>query len=113
MAVGLGIAATIALAFIGHFVMGLFLILGLGLGALNTWLVQRAVVAYAASEAGNKKARFTRSVFGRLGIITVLAVGAAFLDRPDGLGVFAGLSVFQMFMLGGASVPLVKQLRQS
>jgi hypothetical protein len=113
MAIAVGIVATIVLAFDGHLFMGLFLILGLGLGALNTWLVQRSVVNYAASEAGNKKARFTRSVLGRLGLITLLAVAAAFFDRPDGLGVFAGLSVFQLFMLGGASIPLFKQLRQS
>jgi len=33
--------------------------------------------------------------------------------RPDGIGVFAGLAFFQMVMLGGATVPLIKQLRQS
>lgn len=113
LASGLGVASALVLGLFGHILAGLFLCFGLGLGAINTRLVQRSVVMYSVSEAGNKKARFTRSVLLRLAGITVLAVGCALLIRPDGLGVFAGLALFQMIMLGGATVPLFKQLRQS
>lgn len=111
MASCLGVVAVLVTGLLGHVLMGLFACVGLALGALNTFLVQRAVVRYAASEAPNKKARFTRSVFGRLALITVLAVGVALLVRPDGLGVFAGLAFFQLLMIGGASVPVYKQLK--
>ena len=106
----LGVAAVIVTALFGHVLIGVFVCVGLGLGALNTHLVQRSVVRYAASEAPNKKARFARSVLGRLALITVLALGAALLVRPDGVGVFAGLAFFQLLMLGGSSVTVYKQL---
>jgi hypothetical protein len=94
-------------------VLGLFGCVGLGLGALNSWLVQRSVVRFAASRAAHKNRQFTLSVLGRLGLVTVLALACALAIRPEGLGVFAGLAAFQLLMLGGASLPLVKELRQS
>ncbi len=111
MASCVGVIAVLVTGLFGHVLMGLFACLGLALGALNTYLVQRSVIAYATSEAPNKKARFTRSVLGRLAVITVLAVGIGLLVRPDGLGVFAGLAFFQLLMVGGASVPVYKQLK--
>ncbi len=111
MASCLGVVAVLATGLLGHLLMGVFVCVGLGLGALNSRLVQRAVVAYAASGAANKKARFTRSVLSRLALITVVAVGLAVLVRPDGLGVFGGLAFFQLLMVGGASVPVYRQLK--
>jgi hypothetical protein len=110
MASCLGVAAVLVTGLFGHVLIGLFACVGLGLGALNTHMVQRSVVRYAVSEAPNKKARFARSVIGRLALITVLAVGAALLVRPDGVGVFAGLAFFQLIMIGGSSVNVYKQL---
>ncbi len=49
----------------------------------------------------------------RLGLITLLAIGLGVLVRPDGLGVFAGLAVFQIVMLIGAAVPVFRSLRPS
>jgi hypothetical protein len=108
----LGVASIVVLGLLGHVVMGLFVSLGLALGAGNTWMVQRSVVTYANSEAGNKKALFTRSVLGRLAIVTLFALGCALLDRPDGLGVFVGLAIFQMLMLGGSAVATYRQLKR-
>src|SRR5215475_11125805 len=98
MAATIGVLTLVVSGLLGH------VLVGLGLGAGNTWLVQRSVVSYANSEATNKKGRFTRSVLGRLAIITVVALGLALLVRPDGVGVLAGVAIFQMLMLGGASV---------
>jgi hypothetical protein len=111
MAACVGVVAVLVTGLLGHVLMGLFACVGLGLGALNSFMVQRAVVNFASSEAPNKKARFTRSVLARLGLITLIAVGVALLVRPDGLGVFAGLAFFQLLMVGGATVPVYKQLK--
>jgi hypothetical protein len=35
------------------------------------------------------------------------------LLRPDGLGVFLGLAVFQFVMIFVVTVPLIKELRRS
>jgi hypothetical protein len=113
MASCLGVVAVLVTGLLGHVLMGLFACVGLALGALNARMVQRSVVTYANSEFPNKKARFARSVLGRLGLITLITVVIGLLVRPDGIGVFGGLAFFQMVMLGGASVPVFKQLRQS
>jgi hypothetical protein len=105
-----GVVAIVACALLGHVFMGVFACVGLALGALNSRMVQKAVLSYGQSQAGNKKALFTRSILARLGIVTLIALGCAFFVRPDGYGVFAGLAFFQMLMVGGASVPVYRQL---
>lgn len=113
MAAVVGVAGVTVLGLLGHPVAGLLGCVGLGLGALNSRLVQRSVVRYAASGSSRRKQRFTISVFGRLALITVLAVALGLLVRPDGIGVFAGLALFQLLMIGNASFPLFKELRQT
>jgi hypothetical protein len=108
----LGAAAIVVLSIEGHPLMGVFGFLGLGLGAYNNRLLQKSVLRYAISEQVGKK-QFRRGVMGRLGLITLLAIGLAVLVRPDGLGVFVGLAVFQILMLIGAAVPVFRSLRQS
>jgi hypothetical protein len=106
----LGVAAIVVLSFEGHPLMGVFGFFGLGLGAYNNRLLQRSVLRYAVSEDVGKK-QFRRGVMGRLGLITLIAIGVGVLVRPDGLGVFVGLAVFQILMLVGAAVPVFRSLR--
>jgi peptidoglycan biosynthesis protein MviN/MurJ (putative lipid II flippase) len=106
----IGVIAVVLTALAGHVLMGVFGCLGLALGALNSRMVQRAVLSYGQSEATNKKAMFTRSILARLGLVTLVALACAYFIHPDGFGVFAGLAFFQMLMLGGASVPVYRQL---
>jgi ATP synthase I chain len=113
MAAGFGLVGLLATWLFGHPLMGLFLCVGMALGVLNSYLVQRSVLSFGASVAPNKKARFARSVLGRLMLVTVLALGCALLTRPDGLGAMAGLALFQMIMIGGATVPVLRDLRSS
>jgi peptidoglycan biosynthesis protein MviN/MurJ (putative lipid II flippase) len=110
MAACVGVLALVASALLGHILMGAFACVGLALGAMNSRMVQNAVLSYGQSQAVNKKALFTRSILARLGVVTVIALGCAYFIRPDGYGVFAGLAFFQMLMLGGASVPVYRQL---
>ena len=59
------------------------------------------------------KKRLSYGVLMRLSAITLLAFGFAFLVRPDGFGIFAGLAVFQILMLVGAALPVFRSLRPS
>jgi hypothetical protein len=52
-------------------------------------------------------------VLGRLSGITIFSIALALLLRPDGLGVFAGLAVFQILMLVGAALPVFRSMRPS
>jgi hypothetical protein len=106
----LGLLSIVVLAFYGHAFAGMFACIGLALGALNNRMLQRSVLRYAENET-IRRAQFSRKVFARLGLITAIAFGCAFLLRPDGLGVFVGLAVFQVLMLVGAAVPVFRSLR--
>ena len=112
IAAGLGAVSFVVLAPMGYPLAASFFCGGLGLGLLNTSLVQRSAARFAASGDPNKR-RFAVSVLARLSLITALAVGLALALQPEGLGVFAGLAVFQLVMIFIASVPLVRELRQS
>jgi uncharacterized protein (DUF58 family) len=112
IAAGLGAASFVVLTPMGYPLMAAFFCGGLGLGLLNTSLVQRSAARFAASAAPDKR-RFAVSVLARLTLITAIAVSLALALQPEGLGVFAGLAVFQLLMIFIASVPLVRELRQS
>jgi hypothetical protein len=112
VAAGLGLASIVVLAFLGHPLMGVFATAGLALGAVNNRLLQLSVLSYASTDS-MKKSQFTRKVLVRLSGITIVAFGLGLLVRPDGLGIFAGLAVFQVLMLTGASIPVFRSLRHS
>jgi hypothetical protein len=106
----LGVVAIVVTSMYGHPLMGVFGCVGIALGAVNNRMLQTSVIRYAASpEIGRKQ--FRHGVLGRLGLITLLALGLGLLVRPDGLGVFVGLAVFQILMLIGAAVPVFRSLR--
>jgi hypothetical protein len=113
VALPLGALALALVALVGHPVAGYFVFLGLALGALNSWLVQRSVVHFGESAASDKKRRFVLGVLGRLALITLVAGVVLYLARLEGLGVLAGLALFQLVMLGGAAVPLFREFRKS
>jgi urea transporter len=106
------VLAIVITAVQGHPLMGVFGLVGIALGALNNLMLQRSVLAYARDASMSKK-RFRNGVFGRLGGITLLAIAIGLLVRPDGLGVFGGLALFQILMLVGAAVPVFRSLRPS
>lgn len=105
----LGIVALIVLSIAGHPLMGVFGLLGLALGAVNNRMLQKSVIRYAQTEVTRKQ--FRRGVVSRLMFVTVLALALGLFVRPDGLGVFVGLAVFQILMLIGAAVPVFRSLR--
>jgi hypothetical protein len=107
---GLSVLAIALFSVAGHPFMGIFGFLGLALGAINNALLQRSVLRYGTDESITKK-QFRRSVMGRLAAVTLIAVGCAFLVRPDGLAVFVGLAVFHVIMLVGAALPVFRSLR--
>jgi hypothetical protein len=109
----LGVAMIAALIPFGFLGVALFGCIGIGLGLLNTALIRRTAGRYAASNDPHRKRRSAGNVLGRLAVITLLALGFAMLLRPDGLGVFLGLALFQFVMIFAVMVPLIKELRRT
>lgn len=112
MALPAGGLALLVLALLGHPLAGVFVFVGLGLGVVNSVLVQRAVVNFASSGPAARKSRFIGGVLTRLGLISVVALAFVALFRREGLGVLGGLALFQLLMLASASLPLLRELRQ-
>jgi hypothetical protein len=112
VASGLGLASVGVLALFGHPLMGMFACIGLALGAINSRMLQNSMRNYA-SRPTMSRGQFSQRALVRLGIITALAFAFGLLIQPDGLGIFAGLAVFQVLMLVGASVPVLRSLRHS
>jgi hypothetical protein len=88
----------------------MFACIGLSLGALNNKMLQQSMLNYAVTPTMTK-GRFARRALVRLSIVTAIALVVGLIFRPDGLGLFAGLAVFQVLMLVGASVPVFRSLR--
>ncbi|HEV2779783.1 MAG TPA: ATP synthase subunit I [Actinophytocola sp.] len=106
-----GAVGLLVCGLLGHIVMGILLIIGLGLGVFNTRLLQRSVVKVISSENPSRTA-IGRSSVPRLLLITGLAVALGIFLKPDGFGVFLGLAVFQVIILGTTALPVMKERRQ-
>jgi ATP synthase I chain len=111
IAVGVGAVGLLVTGLLGHIMMGAFGIVGMGLGVLNTRMLQKSVAKVIASENPTKMA-VGRSSIPRLMLITAIAFAIAYFVRPDGLGVFFGLVVFQVIIVGTTVAPVVKERRK-
>lgn len=107
VSVAVGLVGLVVAAVFGHVVMGILGCVGLGLGLFNSRLMQRSVVRAISMENPTRKA-LTLSSAQRLLLITLLAVAFGFFLRPDGLGVFIGLAVFQVITVTNTLVPVLK-----
>jgi ATP synthase I subunit len=109
LATAIGTLALLILALLGHPLAGFFVVLGLAFGVLNTWLTQRSVIRYGEKRS---KGGFVSGMLARLGLLTVASIGAVALVRPDGIGLLGGIAIFQMIVLVGAAVPVLRELRR-
>ena len=91
---------------------GILFCVGLGLGVLNSQLVQRSLVR-AVTDGRSDRKTISFGVLRRLSLITLLAVGIAVLYRPEGLLVFIGLMIFQMISLATVLGGLARQVRRT
>jgi hypothetical protein len=109
LSIPFGILSLIVLSLIGHPLAGLFVVIGLALGVLNTRLMHLSVVRYGAKHS---KGSFVLGMVGRLFLLTAAAIGAVALVRPDGAGLLVGLAIFQVIVLLGAAIPVFRELRR-
>ncbi len=109
LALPFGVLALLVLTLVGHPLAGFFAVLGLAFGVLNTWLMQRSVVRYGERRS---KGGFVGGMLGRLFLLTVASMAAVFFFRPDGIGLLAGIAVFQVIVLLGAAVPVFREMRR-
>lgn len=112
IALGIGVAGVAVAAPFGYLTVALFGCLGLVLGLLNIVLLHRSAARFAGNGSAHRTRKSAGGVFGRIALVTVIALAIAWLARPDGLGVFLGLVAFQFVVIATTLVPMVKELRR-
>jgi hypothetical protein len=106
----IGAAGVVPCVLIGHPMAGVYGIVGLSLGLFNAAMLRRSAGMYASANAP-QKSRFALGALGRLALISMIGLTIAWLRLPDGLGVLAGLAVFQLLLVFMALIPLLRELR--
>ncbi|HEX6476137.1 MAG TPA: hypothetical protein VF005_02590 [Acidimicrobiales bacterium] len=110
-AAAVGAGGLILAAVLGYPLVGLGLIAGLALGALNSRMARTSMARYAAGAAGPQKSVFMASSLVRLGAITAVAIVVIVVVRQIGWGMVFGLAFFQFVVLASTARTLLKSLR--
>jgi len=105
--VGLLIASVL-----GHVVVGLLLLCGLALGAVNNILTVRSILKFTAAGDPDRK-KFAKASLLRLGYISLIAALFLIVFRREGIAVLAGLAVFHLLAALATSVPALKEFRKA
>ena len=71
-----------------------------------------ALLGIITSGAQPTRGQMIASTLLRLGALTVVAVGAAILFWPNGIGLLLGLAIFRLIALVMTGLPLLKELKQ-
>ncbi len=109
---GLGLIGLIVAIVLGHYLAGLTLCIGLGLGFINTRFTVAAAAKFSGSEDRGKKPIIFASL-QRLGLVTAVALLVAYAFRPDGIAALVGLAVYHIVLLGNTSTALHRELRRT
>ncbi len=103
-----GIVGLVGAIALGAPWVGLGIALGVGIGIGNFRLIVKSVVKVGAQEGTNHRRPLAANTLTRLGAITVIALGLCFLEMPLGLGVLAGLGIFQVVLLANMARSMFK-----
>jgi hypothetical protein len=94
------VLGLVAAPFVGYPVAGLGIVVGLGLGALNTHWVDSSVARLKHLSDGKSSRRpLAARTLGRLGITTAVVLALLILVTPMGFGALLGLVLYQAAFL--------------
>jgi hypothetical protein len=108
-----GVVALVGLALLDYALVGLGITIGLAMALGNFRLIQAATVKATRSEREDKRRPLAFNTLGRMGAITVVALGLVFLSRPLGFGVLLGLALFQFMLLTNVVMAMLKEAKSS
>ena len=103
-----GVAGLVAAYSFGYLLVGIGACIGLGLGTLNFRMIGVSVDKVTAMDVDNPKRPLAINTLGRMGIVTVIALGLTFLNKPLGFGVLAGLAIFQILLIANVARSMSK-----
>jgi predicted RND superfamily exporter protein len=106
-----GLVSLVVLAIFGYADAGVLLCVGLGLGVINSMLVQRSLATSIERGEPDRKG-LTLGMLKRLVIVSAVAFAIAILYPPHGWFVFLGLATFQMLVMTMVFGSLVREVRR-
>jgi hypothetical protein len=106
-----GAAGLILTSVLGFPLVGLGLIAGLALGAVNSRMARNSMARYVSGAAGPTKSVFMASGLVRLGAVTAVAILVLVVARQVGWGMVFGLALFQFVVLASTARTMLKSLR--
>jgi dipeptide/tripeptide permease len=107
-AVLIGIVAVVVSATVGYALTGVGVCIGLTMALANFRMISRATVKASASAQENKRRPLVMNTLGRLGVITVIALGLVLVSRELGFGALVGLAILQFTLLANVTISLVR-----
>jgi hypothetical protein len=107
-AVAVGIVALAALVLTGYGLAGVGVCIGLGLALANFRFTGVAAAKAVRAERASNRRPLALNTLGRLGLVTIIAVGLLLLDAQLGFGVLIGLAVFQFILLSNMTVSMLR-----
>jgi hypothetical protein len=88
--------------------VGLGICIGVAIGIANFRLIVKSVAKVGARQDVNHRRPLAANTLTRLGAITVVALGLCFIELPLGMGVLAGLGIFQVVLLANMARSMFK-----
>jgi len=107
-AAGISIAALVVGVVASYPLAGLGVCLGLSMAMVNFRLISRATVKAASSGREHTRRPLAMNTLGRLGVISVIALGITFVEEQLGFGILVGLALFQFTLLGNVVVAMLR-----
>ena len=98
----LAVVSFVVTLFLGQYLAGIGVLLGLAGATANHRLFQLSTAHYSDGEGHLRRKPYFGSVAGRLGALTVVAFALLYFVRPMGFGMVAGLVAFQLLLMGNA-----------
>ncbi len=108
-AVGVGVVAFIVTVLLHHYLVGLGICLGLGLGLINIRLVTASVAKVNVDQVEKPVRVLASRTLVRLSFTTVIVLGLMFASVFLGLGTAGGVALFYFVLLAN----LVRSLLRS
>jgi hypothetical protein len=107
-AIVMGVIALAGLTALGYGYAGVGACVGIALALGNFRMTAGAAAKAVRKERSGGRRPLALNTLGRLGAVTVIAVGLLLLKEQLGFGVLLGLAVFQFILLVNMTVSLLK-----
>lgn len=104
----IGVVGLVVLVLVGYPAAGIGLCIGLSLALGNFRLISAATVKASRSGTESTRRPLVANTLGRMGAISVIALGLVFVNRQLGFGTLVGLAAFQFLMIGNVVVTLLR-----